>query len=75
MVDSQEIDFDGVILLPALCRLLQTGPDTIRQRVRAGTFPIPPLRGVDNRLRWSGPAVKRWLEGNGIGNGAAGGEK
>lgn len=64
-LEHETIDFAGVILLPAMCRLLQTGPDAITRRVKEGTFPVPPLRGVDNRLRWSGPAVRRWLEDNG----------
>jgi hypothetical protein len=63
--DPEAIDFDGVILLPAMCRLLKTGDDAIRQRLKEGTFPVLPLRGVDHRLRWWGPAVKRWLDEQG----------
>jgi hypothetical protein len=62
VTDDDAIDFEGVILLPAMCRLLKTGDDAIRQRLKEGTFPVPPLRGVDHRLRWWGPAVKRWLD-------------
>lgn len=59
------IDYTGTLLIADLCRVLNTSDNTIRRRLRAGTFPIPPLRGIDNRLRWSGPVVKRWLEKNG----------
>jgi len=65
VTDDDAIDFDGVIMLRQLCRLLKTGDDVIRLRVREGTFPVPPLRGVDSRLRWWGPAVKKWLDAQG----------
>lgn len=59
------IDYDGTLLIGDMARVLQTSHDTIRRRLRAGTFPIPPLRGIDRRLRWSGPVVRRWLDRNG----------
>lgn len=58
-------DYGGALLLADVARVLRTSPSTIRRRVQAGTFPIPPLPGIDNRLRWSGPVIKRWLEKNG----------
>ena len=50
-----------------MVRVLNVSDQTIRRRLAAGTFPIPRLEGIDNRLRWSGPVVKRWLERNGTG--------
>lgn len=61
----EPIDYDGTLLIADMVRVLKTSDMTIRRRLRAGTFPIPTLPGVDNRLRWSGPVVKRWLERNG----------
>jgi len=59
------IDYDGTLMIGDMVRVLNTSDNTIRRRLKAGTFPIPPLDGIDNRLRWSGPVVKRWLERNG----------
>jgi hypothetical protein len=61
----EPIDYAGTLLIADMVRVLKTSDNTIRRRLRAGTFPIPPLDGIDNRLRWSGPVVKRWLERNG----------
>jgi hypothetical protein len=60
-----DFDFAGVLLLSDMSRLLKTGEETIRRRLRDKTFPIPPLAGVDHRLRWAGPVVQRWLVQNG----------
>jgi hypothetical protein len=62
---ERPIDYDGTLLIADMCRVLKTSDNTIRRRLKAGTFPIPPLDGIDNRLRWSGPVVRRWLEKNG----------
>lgn len=59
------IDFEGTLLIADMVRVLHVSDQTIRRRLQAGTFPIPRLIGLDNRLRWSGPVVKRWLERNG----------
>ena len=59
------IDYAGTLLIADMVRVLKTSDNTIRRRLKAGTFPIPPLDGLDNRLRWSGPVVKRWLDRNG----------
>ncbi len=64
-MDLTPIDFDGTLLIDDMCRLLQTSDETIRRRLRDGTFPIPLLPGIDNRLRWAGPVVRRWLDANG----------
>lgn len=64
--DSHPIDFEGVLLLPDLCRVLKTSEATIRRRLRNGVFPIPVLSGIDERgLRWSGPVVRRFLDAGG----------
>jgi predicted DNA-binding transcriptional regulator AlpA len=71
--DPDSIDFEGILYLDDLCRLLGTGGDTIRRRLKENTFPIPPLPGgIDNRLRWSGPLVRRWIRENGRLDGAEG---
>jgi predicted DNA-binding transcriptional regulator AlpA len=65
-IQTDTIDFDGILLIDDLCRLLQTSDDTIRKRLKDKTFPIPPLPGgIDNRLRWAGPVVRRWIDENG----------
>lgn len=64
--DSDSIDFEGILQIDDLCRLLETSGDTIRRRLKSNTFPIPPLPGgIDNKLRWSGPIVRRWIDENG----------
>jgi hypothetical protein len=62
---ADPIDYGGTLLIADMVRVLKTSDNTIRRRLKAGTFPIPPLDGIDNRLRWSGPVVKRWLDRNG----------
>ncbi len=64
-IEPPPINYDGTLMIGDMCRVLNTSDNTIRRRLQAGTFPIPPLKGIDNRLRWSGPVVKRWLEKNG----------
>ena len=58
-------DLPDVLLLDDLARLFRCSPSTIRRRVRGGVFPVPPLPGVDNRLRFSRVAVERFLERGG----------
>jgi len=50
-----------VLLLPDLARVLRTSTRTIKRGLRAGTFPIQPLRGIDSRLRWSRKDVDMFL--------------
>lgn len=61
------IDYDGALLIADMVRIFKVSDNTIRRRLREGTFPIPLLEreGLSNRLRWSGPVVRRWLETNG----------
>jgi len=64
--DKVEVsEFDGVIFLRELAETLRASEETIRRAVKAGRFPIAPLDGIDNRLRWWGPSIKRWLDGGG----------
>jgi hypothetical protein len=65
--DTAAIDFDGILRIEDLCKLLQTSKGTIRRRLREGTFPIPdlPRAGLDYKRRWAGPVVRRWLAENG----------
>ena len=64
---TDSIDFEGTLLIDDLCKLLQTSDETIRRRLKEKTFPIPPMprSGIDNKLRWAGPIVRRWIEDNG----------
>ena len=58
-------DLPDVLLLDDLARLLRCSKWTIRRRLRGGVFPVPPLSGVDNRLRFSRSAVERFLDRGG----------
>lgn len=55
--------------IPAVCfmedvaRILKTSERTIQRLRRFGAFPIPELRSIDKRPRWSGEDVKRFLSG------------
>ena len=52
-----------VLTLEELASVLYTSPTTIKRRLRAGTFPIRPLVGIDRRKRWSRTEVRRYLDG------------
>lgn len=54
-----------VLLLPDLARVLQTSPRTIKRGLRARTFPIPTIKGIDKKLRWSSVDVERFLSRKG----------
>ena len=51
-----------VLLIGDLAKLLRCSVSTIRRRVRAKDFPIPPLPSIDRRLRWSTAAVCDWID-------------
>ena len=59
-------DCGDVLTLEELASLLYTSPTTIKRRLRAGTFPIRPLVGIDRRRRWSRADVRRYLDSGGI---------
>ncbi len=50
-----------VLLLDDVATVLRCSPTTIKRRLRAHTFPVAPLAGIDRRLRWSKTAVAEWL--------------
>ena len=58
-------DWPEVLLLADLAELLRCSPSTIKRRLRAGIFPVPPLPGIDRKWRWSKAAVWKWLEASG----------
>jgi predicted DNA-binding transcriptional regulator AlpA len=60
------VNLAGVLSIRQLARLLYMSQDSIRDQIKAGTFPIPTLpRSLGRRYRWSGPIVQRYLEQNG----------
>ena len=54
-----------VLFIEDIANSLRCSPSTIRRRVRAGLFPVPPLPAIDNRRRWSRYAFERWLRQGG----------
>lgn len=55
-------DIPATCLVGDLVRILQTSRATIDRRRKSGAFPIPELPAIDKRPRWSGAAVRRFLE-------------
>ena len=41
--------------------LLRCSPRTFKRRMAARLFPVPPIPGIDKRLRWSKAAILEWL--------------
>jgi len=54
-------DLGDVLLLPEIAAVLRTSTRTIKRHLRAGTFPIPSLPGIDKRLRFAKADVARYL--------------
>ena len=50
-----------VLFVRDIAAVLRCSPWTVRRRIRAGVFAVPPLPGVDKRLRFSRAAFERWL--------------
>ena len=50
-----------VLVLDELAEVLRTSPRTIKRHLRARTFPIPTLTGIDRRLRFAKADVERYL--------------
>ncbi|MYN68424.1 MAG: helix-turn-helix domain-containing protein [Acidobacteria bacterium] len=69
-------DLDGLEALPdvltirELARVLRCSESTIKRRLRAGVFPIPPLRGLDKRMRFAKASVLRYLDSGARGRAA-----
>ncbi|MCY4662887.1 MAG: hypothetical protein OXF93_24255 [Acidobacteria bacterium] len=61
-----------VLLLDDVAALLRCSTTTIKRRLRARVFPVPPLPGIDKRPRWSKAMLLRWLEVGGSGDAVRG---
>lgn len=55
-------DIPVVCFLDDVARVLRTSRRTIEKARRARTFPIPEIKGIDKRPRWSGAAVRKFIE-------------
>ena len=62
----------SVLFLHEVAALLRVSRSTIERRRREGTFPIPELRPLDRRPRWSRGEVERFVESGGRMNSARG---
>lgn len=60
-------DLPDVLFLEDVAKLLRCSPSTVKRRLRARIFPVPPLPGIDKRPRWSKAALLRWIEVGGSG--------
>ena len=54
-----------VLFIEDVALLIRSSPSTIRRRLRAGVFPVPPLPGIDKRLRWSRRSFDSWFRQSG----------
>lgn len=54
-----------VLTLRELAHVLRCSESTIKRRLRANSFPIPKLRGLDKRTRFAKAAVRRYLDSSG----------
>ena len=54
-------DFSDVLLLADIAAVLRTSERTVKRRLRAGTFPIPVLPGIDKRIRFAKADVERFV--------------
>ncbi len=54
-------DLGDVLLMTELAVVLRTSTRTIKRHLRAGTFPIPMLLGIDKRVRFARTDVERYL--------------
>ena len=66
--EQEEVAADGdmdplpeVLFLEDVAAVLRCSPSTIKRRLRAHTFPMAPIQGIDKRPRWSKAAVLQWL--------------
>ena len=51
-----------VLILDELAEVLRTLPRTIKRHLRACSFPIPRLAGIDKRLRFAKADVERYVQ-------------
>ena len=52
-----------ILFIEDVARELRCSPSTIKRRLRADAFPVPPLPGIDKRWRWSAASIKRYFQG------------
>lgn len=50
-----------VLFLDDMAALMRCSRSTLERRVKARTFALAPIRGIDKRWRWSKTAVLQWL--------------
>ena len=55
-------DLPDVLTRSELARVLRTSESTIKRREKAGVFPIPQLRKIDNKPRYANSAVQRHID-------------
>ena len=60
-VGSRLSDLGDVLVLIEIAAVLRTSTRTIKRHLRAGTFPIPTLLGIDKRVRFAKADVERFL--------------
>ncbi len=54
----------GVLFLADVAARLRCSPDTIRRRLRDGTFPVAPIpTSIDNRMRFPTAAIEALAAG------------
>ena len=54
-----------VLTIRELADVLRCSERTIKRRLHAGVFPIPPLQGIDKRTRFAKAVVLRYLDRSG----------
>ena len=53
----------GVLFLADVAARLRCSPDTIRRRLRDGTFPVAPIPSIDHRMRFPAAAIEALVAG------------
>ena len=53
----------GVLFLADVAARLRCSPDTIRRRLRDGTFPVAPIPGIDDRVRFPAADIEALAAG------------
>lgn len=51
-----------VCFIDDVARALRTSRTSVKRLRRVGNFPIPELPSIDKRPRWSGLAVRKFIE-------------
>ena len=54
---------DGVLFLADVAERLRCSPDTIRRRLRDGTFPVAPIPRIDHRMRFPAADIEALAAG------------